>query len=303
MQNKKIFISGATGFIGSHIAELMLEQGFEVMALKRDISHLWRCSGFIDRIIWTNEDVWESEVIEFCPNIIIHLAWEGIDASDRENWEKQFNNIQLIFKLASICKLVSVKKFIAFGSQAEYGLINGRVNESVNPEPNNAYAVAKIAAQKALKILCEQNGVEWYWLRIFSVFGPRESKTWFIPMMITNLLDNVECRLTGCEQQYDYIYVRDLARMILTVLNNTYNHSGIYNISSNGSKTLKSIITEINQIVNSKSKITFGAIPYRKNQSMHIEGNSELYRNTFGPFTYTDLNTALKETIDYYRLI
>ncbi|NIJ51574.1 NAD-dependent epimerase/dehydratase family protein [Dyadobacter arcticus] len=301
MPNHKIFLTGASGFIGSHLAEFFIGQGFQLMGLKRHTSDLWRCEEFADQITWITEETLEENLLTFKPDIIIHLAWSGISASDRENWHLQFSNLQLIIDLTRIGKLISVKKFVAFGSQAEYGNIEGRVDETIHPIPKNAYAVAKLAAQKTVEIFCEQNDIQWYWLRIYSVFGPKEDKKWFVPMIIDHLLNDLPCNLTRCEQQYDYLYVKDLAKMVLTVINSNDNHSGVYNLSSNQSRSLRSLITEINDIIGSKSVLSFGALPYRQNQSMHIEGNSDLYNHVFGAFTGYDMRASLIETIDYYR--
>lgn len=295
-------MSGISGFIGSHVAELALNNGFEIMALKRPSSDLRRCSGFHERIIWVTEDSLQDEFVQFGPDIIIHMAWEGISALERDNWTLQLKNLALFIKLTELCRHVSATKFISFGSQAEYGNIQGRVSETTNPEPNNAYGVTKLAAQRALQILCEKDKIEWYWLRVYSVFGPREDKNWFIPMVITSLLKNIPLKLTECEQRYDYLYVKDLAGMILKIVEHPVNRSGIYNISSNGSKSLRTMINEINLIVGSESEIFFGALPYRDNQAMHIEGDTTRYKNIFGEYDYTDLNAALKTTIDYYRI-
>jgi nucleoside-diphosphate-sugar epimerase len=300
-QSSKIFLTGASGFIGSHLAELLIKQGFQLMALKRSNTDLWRCEGFLEQIIWIDEKSLGHALTEFKPNVIIHLGWTGINHIDRENWELQFSNFEMLFDLIRIGKLISVQKFIAFGSQAEYGWIQGRVDETIVPRPNNAYAVAKIATQQAIQIACEQNRIQWYWLRIYSIFGPREDKNWFVPMIINNLLNDIDCKLTGCEQQYDYLYVKDLAKMVLTIIDGLEDRSGIYNLSSNSSKSLRSIVTRLNEMIPSSSTISFGEVPYRINQSMHIEGNSDLYNKVFGEYPLYDFDRALEDTINYYK--
>ena len=301
MPCKKIFLTGISGFIGSHLAELLVSERFQVMALKRKSSDLWRCAAFEDQIIWVTEESMETSMLDFRPDVILHLGWTGISHLDRANWELQMSNLPILLNLLKIGKQISVKKFLAFGSQAEYGPVEGRVSELFQPKPDNAYAVMKLTAQKMLEIFCKQHDIEWYWLRIYSVFGPREDKNWFVPMVINNLLNSVPCNLTNCEQQYDYLYVKDLAGMILEVIRAKADSSGVYNISSNQSKSIKSLISRINEIINSESVIAFGAIPYRQNQSMHIEGNSELFNTTFGKYPFTDMKSALTETINFYR--
>jgi nucleoside-diphosphate-sugar epimerase len=301
MSCRKIFITGITGFIGSHLAELLLSEKYEVMALKRERSDLWRCSEFADRILWVTEESMETSVANFRPDVILHLGWSGINVADRSNWEVQMSNLPTFLNLLRIAKETSVKKFLAFGSQAEYGPAEGRVSEAFQPNPDNAYAVMKLTAQKMLEVFCKQHDIEWYWLRIYSVYGPKEDKNWFVPMVITNLLNGLPCHLTKCEQQYDYLYVKDLAGMILEVVRTDADFSGVYNISSNQSKSLKSLIIQINEIIRSESVISFGSVPYRQNQSMHIEGNSERFNTTFGEYSFTDIKSALTETINFYR--
>ena len=89
---KTILITGATGFLGSHIAEELINQGFNVIALKRSTSNLWRCNGFSDKIKWIYSDNLinaEPEIIKCNPDILIHAAWNGVKAIDRDSWNEQ----------------------------------------------------------------------------------------------------------------------------------------------------------------------------------------------------------------------
>lgn len=301
---KKILITGATGFLGSHIAEELINQGFKVVALKRSTSNIWRCASFNEKIQWINCDNFidaEPEIIKCNPEILIHAAWNGVSASTRDNWVEQEKNLFFFVSLLEIAKKAGVNKIIALGSQAEYGTLEGVVNEDSQCNPNNAYGATKLCTSALLKAFAEQNKIEWYWIRLFSVFGTREEKNWLIPAAINNLLKKKEMALTPCEQKYDYLFTKDFTAGILSVVNNHDNISGIYNMSSGKSIALKDILFFIENKLSPKHKLLqIGILDYRPNQVMHMQGNSDHFFQSFNFRPTYSINEGLEETINYY---
>ncbi|MFV0378020.1 MAG: NAD-dependent epimerase/dehydratase family protein [Mangrovibacterium sp.] len=303
MNNNKLLITGVTGFLGAHAVEFLLADGYEVLAIKRRQSKLFRCTGFIDRVKWVDiEDEQLGQVIiDFKPNTFLHFAWNGVIAAERTDWEKQIGNIDFTFRLLELSQKAGISKFICIGSQAEYGQFSGRIGEEAVCRPVCAYGSVKLATSYMVKTFCEQNDIEWYWLRQFSVFGPKEEPIWVLSAAIVNLLQHNEMQLTGCEQRYDYIYVTDFARAISKVVK-AQGQSGIYNLSSNQSVTLRGMLEQIReQITPDMSLLKFGALPYRPNQVMHMEGNSSKFYKTFGFKIESDLKSNIRDTIEYYK--
>ena len=216
MQSTKIFITGISGFLGSQIAKTFLNNGQKIIATKRSDSNLWRCEEFIHDIIWINtyDENWDLKIIELKPEIIIHSAWSGVSASDRDNWEVQLSNINFTLTLLQIAKNCEVKKFIGFGSQAEYGNFSGIIDENYTLKPNSAYASSKIAVSQIINDFCSINCINWYWFRLFSFFGELESNNWFIPTLIDKIRKEQKMDMTPGEQKYAYMYVEDLANLI-----------------------------------------------------------------------------------------
>lgn len=298
--NKKVLITGITGFLGSQIAKELNAEGFELIAIKRNSSDLSRCGEFRDNVVWIDlSDNWEEQVIDLNPQIIIHSAWEGVGAIDRDDWQVQMNNLQFTLKLLSIAKEVSVEKFFGFGSQAEYGAFSGIIEEDYCIDPKSAYGLSKNLCSQMIKVFCEQNNIDWYWLRLFSFFGEKEASNWFIPTLIKNLSENKSMDMTPGEQRYAYMYVGDLAGIIVKLVKSSAN-SGIYNLSSKQSISLKEIVEKIINIMKPKdSQINFGAMPYRENQSMLIQGNVNKLEEEIGTFSETSLDVNLKKVVEY----
>jgi len=275
-----------------------------VIALKRKNSNTLRCEVFNDNIEWLDcDDLIEIEslIINSEPEILIYAAWNGVKAVDRDNWVEQEKNISFLVSMFEVVKKTNISKIIALGSQAEYGNFEDVVDENCQLNPNTAYGAIKVSVSILLKSFAEQNKIEWYWIRLFSVFGTREDEDWLIPSTIKNLVEQKEMLLTPCEQKYDYLYVQDFATGILEVVKCEKNFSGIYNLSSNNSLKIKEILLDLEKQLSPNKKILLiGELPYRANQTMKIQGNSNLFYKTFNFQPTYSINDGLNETIDYY---
>jgi nucleoside-diphosphate-sugar epimerase len=299
---RKVLLTGITGFLGSHIAEILNQNNIEVIGLKRSTSNLSRCTSFADAIKWIDLDNgsdWKAQVIAQSPTEIIHCAWIGVEANDRNQWSLQAKNIALLIDLLEVTQGLDLKKFIFLGSQAEYGNISHKVSEDDVVQPMSAYASVKLSCLQILKTYSELNHINWLWLRVFSVFGERESDNWLIPSVINTMKTGTEMDFTGGAQQYAYLYAGDFAKILLLIVKSEIT-SGIYNVSGNHTLTLKSLLSQIRDTINPSFQLNFGAIPYRQNQSMHIQGDITKLTNEIGVIDFTDFNVALSKTLNYY---
>jgi nucleoside-diphosphate-sugar epimerase len=92
----RVFITGASGFIGSYLFRELVNAGHDVLALKRSTTNLYRIEDCKDKARWIVESASvEQELLAFKPEIIYHLAWKGVAAKERVDWAIQESNIQL----------------------------------------------------------------------------------------------------------------------------------------------------------------------------------------------------------------
>lgn len=297
-----ILITGITGFLGSHIAENLVSNGIHVIGLKRLDSDVWRCKEFEDKITWVNidkEGFFKDELKRYSFDIIVHGAWIGVDSYSRDNWDEQSKNIPFLVSLLDIAKTFGVKKFIFLGSQAEYGNIDGKISEQNKPNALNAYGSIKLACLEIVKTFCMTNKINWIWLRLFSLFGEKENQNWLIPSLVKSMLTTQQMDFTLGEQKYAYLYVKDYASIMDKIITMPI-ESGVYNISSSEPRTIKSLIEEVRNYVNPEFTLNFGALNYRNNQSMHMEGNIKKLCSQIGEVKFTDFNEALRNSLNYY---
>lgn len=302
MNQSITLITGITGFIGSHIAEYLILNGIQVVGLKRKDSDVWRCEEFKDNIIWVDiddEGFYIDGLKKYSFDTIVHCAWIGVESSFRDNWNKQSKNIPFLISLLDVALLVGAKKFIFLGSQAEYGNFIGKISEDHNTFSVNAYGSIKLACLEIVKTFCRTNGINWIWLRLFSLFGEKENRNWLIPSLIDSMLKNTQMDFTSGEQKYAYLYINDFTLMMEKIIKTSV-ESGVYNVSSNQARTIKSMVEEIRNHINPQFILNFGALKYRENQSMHMEGDITRLQSQIGEINFTDYNVAMHNTINYY---
>lgn len=302
----KVLLTGATGFIGSNIAKGLFEQGYKVFATHRTSSSFEKCIPFKEKINWinTNSSNWKEQIKAINPDQIIHAAWGGIEDGDRNSWDIQIRNFWFSKELFDLAKECDTKKIISLGSQAEYGAYDFPANETTPLMPNDAYGATKTLTANYLRNVFENTETDWYWIRIFSVFGIGENSSWLMPTVISKLVKNESIPLTSCEQHYNYLYIEDFLDQLLFVVRCTENNSGIYNLCNSESIPLKNILLQIANLMGvSPQLLQFGAIPYRPTQNMLIAGDNSKFRKYFSieDETRIGLINGLKKTIEYYK--
>jgi nucleoside-diphosphate-sugar epimerase len=299
--SKIIFITGVSGFLGAHIAESLLKKGNQIVALIRKSSDLWRCNESSEKIIWlyADENDWQKKIINLNPTVFIHCAWIGVNAAERDDWQIQNENIAFADSLLVLTKSLKLEKFICLGSQAEYGFINQLVDESFPTNPNTAYGEVKLKLQMKIQKHCEEHAINWVWLRVFSVFGPLENQNWLIPSLITKMKTGSEMDMTEGKQVYAYLYVEDFKIIVQKIVEKNI-HAGVYNVCALHTLSLKHLAEKLRAMINPSFKINFGVLPYRAQQSMHIQGEITKLMNEIGEIPFTDINFALSKTIESY---
>jgi len=304
LSNQKIIITGITGFLGSHIARKLIQEGYIVIGLRRKKTDCWRCNEFLNQIIWVEiEDAFEEQIIKLNPSFFIHCAWAGAEAKYRDIEAIQLENLAFLKQILSVVAKCKSARLIGLGSQAEYGFLEETATELKAANPVSFYGSVKVTASKIVQEFCNQNDIKWYWLRLFSFYGPKESRQWLIPYVITSMLEEKkQIDLGPCTQKYAYLFVSDLSEYITLLIQKNNSPKGIYNVSGEKIYELKDILLKLKVYSkNTITKLKFDALPARENQSTIIKGSMRKFHSKIGRIKQTSLKKGLIETIDYYK--
>lgn len=299
----KILITGASGFLGSHIVETLLEAEHVVFCVVSRDSDMWRLEDVLDKlnileIDYADVSQWMEAVATVKPDAVIHTGWQGVRGADR-NELFQFDNIKVHVALADACALHAVDTFIGLGSQMEYGPKSGPISEKAETLPTTNYGLAKLCALKASEARCVASGVRFCWARIFSLVGPKDNSWWLVPSVINSFKNGHVVPFTQGEQLWDFLHVKDAANAILALIREP-NASGVFNVGSGKPIKIREAIERIAQCLGSDVELQFGAIPYREDQVMHLEANISKLTNITGWRPICSLESLFDDTIDYF---
>jgi nucleoside-diphosphate-sugar epimerase len=299
----KVLITGASGFVGSHVARLLVAEGCEVHALVRESSNRWRIQDILPSMY-----LWQSDLVAFenmnaylqeiKPELCIHLAWYAVPGKYL-NSQENLDSIQASINLLSQLAELGCKRFVGIGTCFEYDLSLGYLSESSLTKPITLYAATKVALSTILQQFAQITEMEIAWIRLFYQYGPMEDERRLIPGIISSLLRDEVVKTTKGEQIRDFLHIEDVASAIWAVAKS--NVSGVVNVGSGQPVTVGQIALELGNLLGKPDLIHLGALPYRPNDPMFICANNELLSRKTDWTQKYNLTKGLKNTIEWYK--
>ena len=227
----KVFITGSTGFIGRHVLEATHASGHDILALTLRGN---QPDKYPKNIHWVHGDLsdlncWGTRIKTFNPDIVIHLAWQGIpDYSELISRVNLNNSIDLFDYILSN---TNCSKLLVSGSCWEYGKGQGACKESDLGIIDSYFTWAKHSLNQYLQLKCLNRNVILNWFRIFYIYGPGQREGSLIPTLIQSICESKIPSIHSPMNKNDFIYVKDVAKTLLAAAD-TNVPSGIYNLGS-----------------------------------------------------------------------
>jgi len=227
----RILITGGTGFIGKPVIKSLVENidKVEVLNLTRSSPNSYSKKVEHFRCDLSNSKTYQAKVEFFEPEVVIHLAWEGIPDFSLDMCIK--NILSSVSLIEIVTKLKSCKKIITTGSCFEYNNKIGVCNENDYVVPKDYFTFAKKTILSFLELECNKNNIIYGWARLFYVYGPNQRCGSLIPTLIETLKMNKTPDLRTPKNANDFIHVNDVADAIFKMSSNAF-QSGIYNLGS-----------------------------------------------------------------------
>jgi nucleoside-diphosphate-sugar epimerase len=298
----KVIITGASGFVGSHIVRALWSQGCEIHLICREQSNCWRIEDLLPSLHLIrgelDSDIVKEYLTRIKPELCIHAAWyatPGKYATALENVDSLQRSLNLILHLVE----VGCRRFVGIGTCFEYDFNSGYLSESSPTHPISLYAATKIAFSQVIQELGKSAGMEVVWTRLFYQYGPMEDEKRLIAGIITSLLKDRAIEITKGEQVRDFLHVEDIASAIWSVACSKL--KGVVNIGSGQPVTVREIATRLGEYLHKPHLVKVGALPYRPNDPMFICANNQRLKDHTNWLQKYDLETGLQQTIDWYK--
>jgi nucleoside-diphosphate-sugar epimerase len=300
----RCLVTGASGFLGSHLVRKLVEDGHSVTVLLRPGSDAWRLDGVLSQVRCIEGSLKDAGKIagglrEEPVEVAFHLAWSGVTGEERNSAEQITRNVPGSLALWRVLRDTGCETLISVGSQAEYGPHCGILHERLPTNPVTAYGVAKAALCALLQRLCVLGGMRFVWLRLLSAYGPADDERHMVPSLIRALLRRERPALTAGEQIWDYLYVADAASALCAAMESRT--SGVFNLGSGRAIALREFILAVRDCIDSSLPLGFGETPYRPDQVMHLEADISALRAATGWAPKIAIEEGVRRTVEWYR--
>lgn len=265
----KALVTGGAGFIGSHLVDRLLNEGYNVTAIDnfdayydpklkyKNIEHNLKNPNF--RLI--EGDIRDGRNIETAMNdleLIFHEAAQpGVRISVNDPIKTNDINIMGTLNVLETARKKDIKKIIFASSSSVYGKIDySPFDENHSLEPISPYGASKVACEHLCKIFSDLYEIKIIMLRYFTVYGPRMRPDLAINKFMHNAISGKNLEIYGDgNKKRDITYIEDIVEANMLALK--YQKTDVFNINGGNKLTVKEIAEKILSITKSKSKITY----------------------------------------------
>ena len=311
--DKLILITGATGFIGSHLADLCVEEGFDVIAFDRyNPNNHW---GWLEQSKYKNDlnvilgDIRDYDSVYKCMDgcsAVFHLAaLIGIPYSYVSPLAYIRTNVEGTYNVLEAAKNLGLEQVLVTSTSETYGTAQYvPIDENHPLIGQSPYSASKIAADQLAASYHRSFDLPVKIVRPFNTYGPRQSARAVIPTIITQALNgNEEIRLGNLTPTRDMTYVKDTCYGLLEIYNSDTLFGEVTNIGMNSEISINDLANQIVDLMDLDIRIvedTERKRPGKSEVERLLCNNKKLLKMTNWKPTY-DLKSGLEEAITWTR--
>lgn len=283
MSERNVLVTGATGFIGRHVVKTLLQRGFAVRAVARDLEKARTLPWFADvEFVAADIHAPDTDVRALTEGVdaMLHLAWPGLP-----NYAGLFHfETTLPADYAFIKAVVEsgVTQVLVAGTCFEYGLQSGPLSEASPAQPANPYGLAKNTLRLFLEALNRTQPFTLQWARLFYLHGEGQS-----PRSLLASLDraiaagDTQFNMSKGEQLRDYLAVEDAAVYLVTILQSPQ-FAGVINCCSGQPVSVRSLVEHYLQARGVSMQLNLGHYTYSPHEPMAFWGTNNRLQRLMG---------------------
>lgn len=306
----KCLITGVNGFVGSYLAEYLLEKKHKIIGTvyPKNSSQIANVQTFPCDLANPNEI--EDIIKQTKPEIIFHLAGQGYVPTSWEDPIGTFtiNVLGALYLLEAVKKYTPESKILIIGSGDEYGSVDGNkpLTEETPLNPQNPYAITKTCADLLSAQLGKYYNLHIVRIRAFPHIGPRQSPNFVVSdfckqiALIEKKKQPPIIKVGNIESKRDFTDVRDIVQAYLLAVEKCKSGE-VYNISSEKAYSISEILKKLINLSKTDIKIESDSSKFRPQDTQIKLGNSRKFRNLTGWKPKIPIEQTLQETLDWWR--
>lgn len=307
----KVLVTGGAGFIGSNLADGLIESGAKVVIIdnlmtgfRENLDEIKGNFDFIEADL--NDSVMVSKALEGVDIVFHQAALPSVPRSIDNPRETHEACVNATFNLLVQAKETGVKRFVYAASSSAYG--NQKILpkvETMRPEPLSPYAAAKLMGEHYCSVFSNVYGIETISLRYFNVFGPRQNPASFYSGVISRFIDALMSGETPVifgdgEQSRDFTYV---ANVVDANIKASQTDKGIGETmnTANGDKITLNQLLEVLKNITGKQDVVARYEDERSGDVRHSQADNSKAIECYGYERLVDLEQGLRNTIDWWK--
>lgn len=303
-EGRPVFLTGATGFLGSHLTRRLVRQGAKVTVFVRPDSNRLRIKDVYDRIEIAEGDILETDGLKKAlraagPKTVFHMAAAGVSAVVPAQVMLDVN-AKGTFNIADACSEIGLDRFVFLGSCGEYG--DGRdISEEHALLPPDVYGASKVAGFHIVNALHKSRGLPAVTARPFATYGPWTPTRRLIPHAIFSALEGRNIELRSGESERDFIYIDDVLDGLLAVASRKGIEGMAFNLCSGRGVKVKEMVEQILDLLGHPVKMILGSAETKEGEMNVQSGANELAERLLDWTPAVSLEQGLSLTIHWYR--
>jgi len=308
-ENIAVLITGANGFIGSHLTRKLISYGARVTAFIEPDTSLWRLEDLTAQIEVCYADITDydntAELIKKTrPAKIYHLAacvdvTRSIDLLDRMLDVNLRGTVNLLRALSN-CS-AGFDCFVNTGTCEEYGDNIVPFSENQRENPVSPYSASKVCTTYLCQMLYKTQQMPIVTIRPFLTYGPYQTNDMLIPSLIKKSLLNEEFEMTAGRQAREFNYVSDIVDGYVRASTCKKAVGQIINLGCGREYKVKDVADMIVKLTGSRTKPLIGKLPYREAETLHFYCSNQKAKELLDWQPRVSLLDGLSETIKWYR--
>ncbi len=261
---KKVIVTGANGFVGSALVKELVKNDVEVLAMDMP-----GCNGNLpvcDKVKFLplaldNISSLKDLIDDRDFDCFYHFAWAGSAGAARADTKLQLQNAQWTIECLRAAKEVGCKKFVAAGSIMEHETMAAAFAAGNKPGLGYIYGSGKLVAHTMAMSVAADIGIDLVWAEITNAYGVGELSPRMVNTTIRKVIKGEEPQFTAGTQNYDFVYIDDVAKAFYLIGKNgkPFNE---YLIGSSNAKPLKEFLLEMKAAIAPDLNFIFGDIPF-----------------------------------------
>jgi dTDP-glucose 4,6-dehydratase len=309
LTGKRVLVTGATGFIGSHLVRRLVVDGADVHALTSNVSSVYpaRLHDLKDQITLHEGNLVDRSAMDVLvaraqPSHILHLgAYTHVGKSWRRVDECIQANIQGTVNLLQALDGTGYDRFVYTGTSEIYGDIDVPFGEEAAVKPVSPYSVSKYAGERYCQMF--HQGYAWplVMVRPFNAYGPWQTPDRVIPEIIGRAVRGEALKMTQGRQTREFNFVEDLVDGFVLAATTEGIDGELFNLGCGEEVSMRDLATTILDLMDNPIEPEFGALPDRPTEIWRMYCDSSKARSRLGWEPRHSLEDGLRKTIDWYR--